>query len=81
MHYIFAVLAVCALFKIMGWKCKNELIDENFNILFEVGEIYEEQDDRGDADDIAICLICKLGRKRYLADKMVRNFFDEVHYR
>lgn len=62
----------------MSWKCKNELIDENSNVLFEIGNIYEEQDDRGDSDDIAICLICKLGRKRYLADEMVRDFFDEV---
>jgi hypothetical protein len=62
----------------MPWKCTKRLINESGIPLFVVGNIYHEEDDRGEADDIAICLISEQGRRIYLIDEMVRDNFDEV---
>jgi hypothetical protein len=62
----------------MTWKCINDVYNEKNILLFVKGKFYDEQDDRGDADDIAICICDELGFKRYLADQFVRNNFVEI---
>jgi len=62
----------------MSWICKNELQNENGVVLFIKDKVYEEYDDRGEADDIAICLLSEQTRKVYLVDEWVRNNFEEI---
>jgi hypothetical protein len=61
----------------MSWKCINDIYNEKDVILFFENVSYEEQDDRGESDDIAICLCDELGIKQYLVDQFVRNNFIE----
>lgn len=62
----------------MSWKCINDIYNEKNILLFVKNRLYKEQDDRGDSDDIAICLCDEFGVKRYLVDQFVRNNFVEV---
>lgn len=62
----------------MSWKCINDVYNEKHILLFIENKIYEEQDDRGEADDIAICLCDEFGVKRYLVDNFVRNNFIDL---
>ena len=62
----------------MKWKCINDIKDERLNTLFKKGLIYEEQDDRGEAEDIAICLMSEQKHKVYLANQQVRENFNEI---
>lgn len=60
------------------WVCTQALRNEDGVTLFTPGKQYDEQDDRGEAVDIAICLISDTCWKQYLADKHVRSFFAEL---
>ena len=60
------------------WKCSNDIFDENNRLLFVKDKLYWEQDDRGESEDIAICLCDEFGAKRYLVDEFVRNNFNEI---
>lgn len=62
----------------MNWICTNQIEDEHRNILFRLNEIYQEQDDRGEADDIAITLLSENKRKIILINNDVRNNFTEI---
>ena len=62
----------------MSWKCIKGIADNKQSILFEVNNVYQEQDDRGEADDIAICLLDEKGQKQYLINNWVREFFIEI---
>jgi predicted nucleic acid-binding protein len=62
----------------MNWICINQIEDQHGNILFRLNEIYQEQDDRGEADDIAITLLSENKRKIILIDNDVRNNFTEI---
>jgi len=63
---------------IMSWICTREIQNENGVVLFIKDKVYEEYDDRGEADDIAICLLSEQIRKVYLADEWVRDNFEEI---
>jgi uncharacterized membrane protein len=62
----------------MKWIAKHDIYDNDLNKLFTKLKVYEEYDDRGEANDIAICLLSNLGRKVYIADRQVRNNFEEA---
>lgn len=62
----------------MNWICTNQIEDQHGNILFRLNGNYQEQDDRGEADDIAITLLSENKRKIILIDNDVRNNFTEI---
>lgn len=61
-----------------NWLCVNNVYNERNELLFAKNKQYREQDDRGDADDIAICLCDEFGYKRYFVDNFVRKNFKEI---
>jgi hypothetical protein len=62
----------------MSWICTREIQNENGVVLFIKDKVYEEYDDRGEADDIAICLLSEQIRKVYLVNAWVRDNFEEI---
>ena len=64
-----------------NFQCKKEIQDEDKNVLFYVGSIYEEYDDRGGDDELGwcICLLNNLKRKSYLWGEYITECFEEIN--
>ncbi len=62
----------------MSWICIKHVLDEDLEVVFKVGTVYDEVDDRGESKDISIVLVCEKKIRRYLIDRMVRGHFKEI---
>lgn len=61
----------------MKWICTSSIYTKYRKLLFKEGKVYTEQDYRGEAIDIAICLLSETNVKTYLINGLVRNNFKE----